>query len=259
MQEPSRKSASARAPALPYGLKVIPQHVAVVMDGNGRWARQRLLPRIEGHRRGVESVRTVVRTAGEIGVKYLTLYAFSSENWSRPKIEVGALMRLLEHFLKSEITELNRNNVRLETIGRIEDLPARVLRQLERVREATAGNTGLKLVLALSYGSRREIAMAARAIARQVALGQISPEEVNEALLASHLDTRDMPDPDLLIRTSGEMRVSNFLLWQISYAEFVVSPVLWPDFGREEFLEALREFGRRQRRFGRVESTPVST
>jgi undecaprenyl diphosphate synthase len=259
MQESSRKSASARAPVVPHGLKVVPRHVAVVMDGNGRWARQRLLPRIEGHRRGVESVRTVVRTAGEIGVEYLTLYAFSSENWSRPKMEVSALMRLLEHFLKSEIAELNRNNVRLETIGRIEDLPERVLRQLERARAATAGNTGLRLVLALSYGSRREIAAAARQIARQGAHGQISPEDVNETLLASHLDTRDMPDPDLLIRTSGEMRVSNFLLWQISYAEFVVSPVLWPDFGREEFLEALREFGRRQRRFGRVESASVST
>lgn len=222
------------------------------MDGNGRWAKGRMLARIRGHRRGVESVRTTVRTAGEIGVQYLTLYAFSQENWTRPKSEVEALMRLLEAYLRDEVGELNENNVQLHAVGQIEDLPARVRKQLDETRKATAGNTGMKLILALSYGARREITMAVRQIAREVARGIISPEDVNETLVASHLYTRDYPDPDLLIRTSGELRVSNFLLWQISYAEFVVSPVMWPDFGKEQFLDAIREFSRRQRRFGGV-------
>ncbi len=237
-----------------HGLGSVPRHIAVIMDGNGRWAKGRMLARIRGHRRGVESVRTVVRTAGEIGVQYLTLYAFSQENWSRPKSEVEALMRLLEDFLKNEIGELNENNVQLHSIGQIEDLPVRVRKQLDLTRKATSGNTGLKLVLALSYGARREITLAAQQIAREVARGLISPEDVNETLLASHLYTRDYPDPDLIIRTSGELRLSNFLLWQISYAEFVVSPVLWPDFGKEQFLDAVREYGQRQRRFGGVAS-----
>ncbi len=240
----------------PHELKSVPRHVAVIMDGNGRWARQRTLPRIDGHRRGVEAVRAVVRAAGDIGVKYLTLYAFSQENWSRPKAEVEALMRLLEHFLKNEIGELNKNNVQLHAIGRLEDLPARVLRQLKLTQEATAANTGLKLILALSYGARQEIATAAREIARAAVGGRISIEDINEELVASRLSTRDYPDPDLLIRTSGEMRLSNFLLWQITYAEIVVSPVLWPDFGREDFLEAIRLYGDRHRRFGRVAQAP---
>jgi len=236
-------------------LTIIPRHIAIIMDGNGRWAKKRTLGRIHGHRRGVESVRDVVRTAGEIGVEYLTLYAFSQENWNRPSNEVKALMRLLEEFLKNEIQELNENNVRLHAIGQIEDLPERVRRQLSLTQKATSANTGLILILALSYGARREITAAARRIAREVAEGRLSPDKIDEALLASHLYTREYPDPDLLIRTSGEMRVSNFLLWQISYAEFVISPVLWPDFRKEQFLDAVREYGNRQRRFGKVAAT----
>jgi undecaprenyl diphosphate synthase len=235
-----------------YDLKSIPRHVAIVMDGNGRWAKQRTFARIQGHRNGVESVRAVVRTAGEIGVEYLTLYAFSQENWSRPKAEVEALMHLLENFLKSEISELNDNNVQLHAIGQLDDLPPRVRKQLEASQKATASNTGLKLILALSYGARREITSAIRDIAEKVAQGSLAPTEVNEALVSSHLYTKDYPDPDLLIRTSGELRVSNFLLWQISYAEFVVSSVLWPDFRKEHFLDAIREYGMRDRRFGKV-------
>jgi undecaprenyl diphosphate synthase len=236
----------------PHDLERIPRHVAIIMDGNGRWARKRMFARIQGHRRGVESVRAVVRTSGEIGVEYLTLYAFSQENWKRPQREIDALMKLLESFLKTEVGELNENNVQLHTIGQIEDLPANVRRQLEKTRQATAGNTGLKLILALSYGSRQEILRAVRSIISEVQEGKLDEKAVNEEVLASHLDTRDYPDPDLLIRTSGEMRISNFLLWQISYSELVISPVLWPDFGKKEYLEALREYGRRDRRFGGV-------
>lgn len=235
-----------------HGLTSIPRHIAIIMDGNGRWARQRTLARIRGHRQGVESVRTVVRVAGEIGVEYLTLYAFSQENWSRPKTEVESLMRLLENFLKNEINELNENDTQLHAIGQLDDLPPRVRRQLEISQKATAGNKGLKLILALSYGARREITLAARQIAREVAMGRIAPEDINETLFSHHLYTRDYPDPDLLIRTSGELRISNFLLWQISYAEFVISPMLWPDFRKEHFLDAIREYGQRQRRFGGV-------
>jgi undecaprenyl diphosphate synthase len=222
------------------------------MDGNGRWAKERSFARIQGHRRGVESVRATVRTSGEIGVEYLTLYAFSQENWSRPPSEVKALMLLLEDFLKSEIDELNENNVQLHTIGQLDRLPPRVRRQLDQTRRATQANTGLKLVLALNYGARQEILQAARRIAQAAVEGRIRPEEVDEAAFARHLDTKEYPDPDLLIRTSGEMRVSNFLLWQISYAEFVVSPVLWPDFRKEHLLDAVREYGRRHRRFGGI-------
>ncbi|MCC7519576.1 MAG: isoprenyl transferase [Verrucomicrobiae bacterium] len=237
-------------------MKEIPRHVAVIMDGNGRWARQRMLNRIEGHRRGIESVRAVVRTAGELGIAYLTLYAFSKENWKRPKVETATLMHLLGTFLRREIGELNRNKVRLKAIGVLEDLPPKVLRQFRATEAATAKNTGLTLILALSYGARDEITRAAREIAAEAVAGRIAPASVDEKTVARHLDTAGVPDPDLLIRTSGELRVSNFLLWQISYAEFVVSPTLWPDFRREQFLDALREFGRRHRRFGGVESLP---
>lgn len=222
------------------------------MDGNGRWAKERSLPRIEGHRRGVESVRAVVRTAGEAGVGFLTLYAFSQENWSRPRLEVQALMRLLGQFLKSEIRELQENNVQLHAIGNLDDLPGGVRRVLDGARRETSGNTGLRLILALSYGSRQEIVRAVRLMAAEAREGRLDPEKVDEACVAAHLYTKDYPDPDLLIRTSDEMRISNFLLWQISYAELVVTPVLWPDFGREHFLEALREYGRRHRRFGGI-------
>lgn len=230
----------------------LPTHIAVIMDGNGRWAKQRHLPRVEGHRVGVESVRAVLRACGEFGVKYLTLYAFSVENWNRPQDEVDTLMKYLARYLKTEIAEMNKNNVRLEVIGQIYRLPEFVQDQLTRTQAALSKNTGLTLILALSYGGRTEIVEATRAIADKVKTGQIDPAEINEQIISQHLYTRHIPDPDLLIRTSGEMRVSNFLLWQISYAEFVVTPTLWPDFRRPQLIDALEEYARRHRRFGGV-------
>jgi len=230
----------------------LPAHVAIIMDGNGRWAKQRHLPRVEGHRHGVESVRAVVRAAGEVGIKYLTLYAFSVENWNRPKDEVDTLMKYLARFLKGEIGELNRNNVSLAVIGQIYRLPEFVQDQLRKTQEALAKNNGLTLILALSYGGRTEIVEAVRSIAAKVKQGRLEPAEINEKVFAEHLYTRHWPDPDLLIRTSGELRVSNFLLWQISYSELVVTPTLWPDFRRPQFFEALEEYTRRHRRFGSV-------
>jgi len=231
-------------------LASLPAHVAIIMDGNGRWAKQRHLPRVEGHRNGVESVRTVVRAAGEIGIKYLTLYAFSVENWNRPKDEVDTLMRYLARYLKTEIGELNKSNVRLDAIGQIYRLPEFVQDQLQKTKAALSRNNGLTLILALSYGGRTEIVEAVRSIATEVKEGRIEAAEINEEVLASYLYTRNIPDPDLLIRTSGEMRVSNFLLWQISYAELVVTPTLWPDFRKAQFFSALEEYARRHRRFG---------
>ncbi len=230
----------------------LPTHVAVIMDGNGRWAKQRGLPRVEGHRNGVESVRTIVRSAGELGIKFLTLYAFSVENWNRPKDEVDTLMKFLARFLKNEIGELNKSNVRLEAIGQIWRLPEFVQEQLEKTKAALAKNNGLTLILALSYGGRTEIVEATRAVADKVKSGQLDPAEITERVIADHLYTRHWPDPDLLIRTSGEVRVSNFLLWQISYAEFVVTETLWPDFRKAQFHAALEEYARRHRRFGGV-------
>ena len=222
------------------------------MDGNGRWAKARHLPRVEGHRQGAESVRTIVRAAGETGVKYLTLYAFSVENWSRPQEEVDTLMKYLARYLKNEIGELNRNNVRLEVIGQVYRLPEFVQEQLRKTSAALSRNNGLTLILALSYGGRTEIVEAIRAIAAKVQKGELEPAEITEQLVSQHLYTKHFPDPDLLIRTSGEMRVSNFLLWQISYAELVVTPTLWPDFRKLQFVEALEEYSRRHRRFGLV-------
>jgi undecaprenyl diphosphate synthase len=236
----------------PQAKATVPTHVAVIMDGNGRWAKERHLPRVEGHRHGVESVRAIVRAAGEAGVKYLTLYAFSVENWNRPKEEVDTLMRYLARFLKSEITELNRNNVRLEAIGQIYRLPEFVQEQLEKSKAALARNNGLTLILALSYGGRTEIVEAARSMAQKAKDGKLEPAEINELLVSQHLYTSPYPDPDLLIRTSGEMRLSNFLLWQISYAELVVTPTLWPDFRKPQFFEALEQYTQRHRRFGLV-------
>ncbi len=230
--------------------ELLPLHVAVIMDGNGRWAKERGLSRVEGHRQGAESARAVIKAASEVGVKYLTLYTFSMENWNRPKLEVDAIMRYLAHYLKVEAAELNKNNVRLEAIGQIHRLPERVQKQLAKTRKALSKNTGLTLVLALSYGSRSEIVDAARAIAAKAKSGELDPAEVDETLLSEHLHTSHLPDPDLLIRTSGEMRLSNFLLWQMSYAEMVVTPVLWPDFRKAEFFVALEEFTQRHRRFG---------
>ncbi len=230
----------------------LPQHVAVIMDGNGRWARERHLPRVEGHRRGAESAKTIIRTAGEVGIKYLTLYAFSVENWNRPKDEVAALMKYLIHYLKSETPDLNKNNVRLEAIGQIHRLPENVQEQLKKSIATLAKNNGLTLVLALSYGGRTEIVDAVRTIAREVKAGKLDPDAITEKTFSQHLYTRNYPDPDLLIRTSGEMRVSNFLLWQISYAELVITPTLWPDFRRPQFFAALDEYAKRHRRFGGV-------
>jgi len=230
----------------------LPTHVAIIMDGNGRWAKQRGLPRLEGHRKGVESVRAIVRACGELGIKYLTLYAFSVENWSRPKDEVDMLMKYLARFLRTEIAELSRSNVRLEAIGQIYRLPEFVQEQLRKTRQALAHNNGLTLVLALSYGGRAEIIEAVRGIAAKVKEGKLEPGEITEQAFAQHLYTRAYPDPDLLIRTSGEMRLSNFLLWQISYTELVVTPTLWPDFRKPQFFEALEEYTRRHRRFGAV-------
>jgi undecaprenyl diphosphate synthase len=230
----------------------LPTHVAIIMDGNGRWAKARHLPRVEGHRVGVESVRATVRTCGELGIKYLTLYAFSVENWNRPQDEVDTLMKYLARFLKSEIAELNKNNVRLEVIGQVYRLPEFVQEQLAKTQAALSKNTGLTLILALSYGGRTEIIEATRAIAEKVKSGELETAEITEQVISQHLYTRHFPDPDLLIRTSGEVRVSNFLLWQISYAEFVVTPTLWPDFRRTQLIEALEEYARRHRRFGGV-------
>lgn len=244
---------SAQQPQLSAQARAsLPAHVALIMDGNGRWARQRHLPRVDGHREGAESVRAVVRAAGEVGIKYLTLYAFSVENWSRPKEEVDTLMKYLARFLKNEISELQRYNVRLEAIGQIYRLPEFVQEQLAKTKAALARNTGLTLILALSYGGRTEIVEAIRAIATKAQQGELDPAEINEQTIAQHLYTKHVPDPDLLIRTSGEMRVSNFLLWQISYAELVVTPTLWPDFRKAQFFEALEEYARRHRRFGAV-------
>jgi undecaprenyl diphosphate synthase len=243
---------SATVHLSPEAKASLPQHVAIIMDGNGRWAKQRSLPRIEGHRQGAESARTIIRTAGELGIKYLTLYAFSAENWNRPKDEVDALMRYLIHYLKTETPELNKNNVRLEVIGQIYRLPENVQEHLKKSIATLSKNNGLTLVMALSYGSRIEIVDAVRGIAEKVKRGKLDPADINEQVFAQHLYTRNIPDPDLLIRTSGEMRVSNFLLWQISYAELVITPTLWPDFRKPQFFDALEEYARRHRRFGGV-------
>lgn len=228
----------------------IPRHIAIIMDGNGRWARERGLPRVRGHEEGAESVRAILRTCGEEGIEFLTLYAFSTENWKRPKSEVMALMKLLSFFLKKETPELNKQNVRLQAIGKLSDLPESCQRELRRAIEATAGNTGTTLILALSYSGRLEIIDGIKSLIREIELGHIDREMIDVEMFSKHLYTRDYPDPDLLIRTSGEMRISNFLLWQLSYTEIYVTQKLWPDFRREDLLAAVREYGNRQRRYG---------
>jgi undecaprenyl diphosphate synthase len=230
----------------------IPQHVAIIMDGNGRWAKQRGLPRIEGHRRGVEAVRTATYAARDLGVKMLTLYAFSAENWNRPKEEVGALMGLLELYLRKELETFVRDRVRLRTIGRIDGLPEGVQRSLAATIEKTKAFTDYTLVLALNYGSRTEMVDAARAYAAAVAAGHEKLNDASWEAVAKHLYTAGMPDPDLVIRTSGETRVSNFLLLQAAYAEFVFTPVLWPDFSKDDLAAAIAEFARRERRYGKT-------
>src|SRR5260370_30177413 len=228
----------------------LPRHVAIIMDGNGRWARERHLPRIEGHRAGADSARIIIRAAGELGLKYLTLYAFSVENWNRPKEEVDALMKYLIHYLKTETPELNKNNVRLEVIGQIYRLPEAVQEHLKKSIATLSKTNGLTLIMALSYGGRTEIVEAVRSIAKKVRAGDLDPADITEQIFAQHLYTHNLPDPDVLIRTSGEMRVSNFLLWQISYTELVVTQTLWPDFRKPQLCAALEEYMRRQRRFG---------
>lgn len=230
----------------------LPSHVAIIMDGNGRWASRRGLPRIAGHKRGVETVVAVVTSARNLGIRVLTLYAFSTENWSRPRAEVEALMGLLREYLRSQLGRMLEGGVRLRAIGRIEGLPPVVREELAAAEAATAGNTAMTLQLALNYGGRQEIVDAARSIARDAAAGRLAPEEVDEELFSSRLYTSGLPDPDLVIRTSGEMRLSNFLLWQVSYAELYVTDVLWPDFDEAEFLRAVKAYQARERRFGGV-------
>jgi len=232
----------------------LPQHIAIIMDGNGRWAKKRGLMRTAGHRAGVKAVKKIVRIAGDIGLKYLTLFTFSTENWKRPKDEVSAIMRLLEETTKKELAELLENNVRLIATGNIENLPSRrravLLDAIERTRE----NTGLVLNLALSYSGRAEILQAIRDIGNDISSGKLDPERITDEIFATYLQTNGLPDPDLLIRTSGEMRISNFLLWQTAYTELYVTDVLWPDFKEEDFLTAIADYQRRERRFGMVSS-----
>jgi undecaprenyl diphosphate synthase len=232
----------------------MPAHVAIIMDGNGRWARQRLLNRVQGHEKGAETVRSIVRTSREIGISHLTLYAFSTENWQRPKIEVQALMKLLEHFLESEQKELVENDIRLNTIGETDRLTTGAREALARVIRLTKTNKAMTLHLALSYGSRSEIVRMVQLLAQKVRSGEIDPRDITEDLVSQHLYTGKLPDPDILIRTSGEMRISNFLLWQIAYTEIFVTPTLWPDFSREEFLGILKEYQQRDRRFGKIDA-----
>jgi undecaprenyl diphosphate synthase len=228
----------------------LPRHIAIIMDGNGRWARARGLPRIAGHRRGAEAVRRTLTAAGELGVPYLTLFGFSSENWKRPLDEVDDLMGLLRHYLRGEIAELHKNGVRLRVIGEIGRLSAEIVTLIDNAVALTRDNQGVNLTIALSYGGRAEIVAATRAVAAKVAAGCLAAEAVDEALIAGHLFTADLPDPDLLIRTSGEQRLSNFLLWQCAYAELVFTKTLWPDFGRGDLERAIADYCCRERRYG---------
>jgi len=220
------------------------------MDGNGRWAKERGLPRAEGHRAGAESIREVTEACIELGVKYLTLYAFSSENWNRPQNEVDGLMKLLDRFLDEKASELDKQNIRLQAIGDLDRLPAATRKRLDRIQEQTKNHQTMTLVLALSYGAREEITAAVRSIAKAVVAGEISLEEIDPELFSNHLYTKNIPDPDLLIRTSGEMRISNFLLWQISYSEIVIVKKMWPDFRQGDLFAAVEEYNKRHRRFG---------
>jgi undecaprenyl diphosphate synthase len=230
----------------------MPKHVAIIMDGNGRWAKKRLLNRIKGHEKGVQAVRTIVRTARKLHIPALTLYAFSTENWRRPQPEISGLMLLLRRFLEAERQTLMDNEIRLKTIGQIERLPEAVRDTLQAVINATGTNDKMDLNLALSYGARAEIVDMVKQIAVAAQKGRIDPMALTPEMVADHLYTRDMPDPDLLIRTSGEMRISNFLLWQIAYSEIFFTPTLWPDFGEDEFVEILKNYQNRERRFGAV-------
>jgi undecaprenyl diphosphate synthase len=230
--------------------KKLPVHVAVIMDGNGRWARQRGFARTSGHEKGVDAVKDTVEAAAELGIQYLTLYAFSTENWNRPKYEIDALMRILVNSLHREMKTLMDNRIRLMAIGDLKSLPSKSYRELNKALDQTSGNTGLTLILALSYSSRWELVEVARAIAKRVQQGEITTDSIDINTFISHLATASVPDPELLIRTSGEYRISNFLLWQIAYSELYFTQTLWPDFNREEFYRALIDYQNRERRFG---------
>ncbi len=232
--------------------KKLPSHIAVIMDGNGRWAKKRNLPRIWGHREGAKSVRETTETCAKLGIKYLTLYAFSTENWKRPKKEINFLMKLLEEYLEKEKETMLKNNIALEAIGDISKLPGPVRRKIASVKKATSKNSGMTLVLALNYGSRKEIINGVRKIAKEAACGKINPSKINEKNFKKYLYTKKIPDPDFLIRTSGEMRVSNYLLWQIAYSEIYVTKTLWPDCRKKQLRAALAEYGNRERRYGGV-------
>lgn len=241
------------------GISRLPEHVAVIMDGNGRWAQRRGMPRVLGHREGADSVRRVLRAAYRLGVRYLTLYAFSEQNWGRPEDEVTRLMELLLHHLRSEQPELLARGIRLRGMGSLERLPAGILAELRDFEARSAEHAEMTLTLALSYGGREELVHAARGLASQVAAGELAVEAIDEAAFARHLYLPDLPDPDLLIRSSGEQRISNFLLWQIAYAELYITDTLWPDFKEEELVQALRQYGSRQRRFGLTEGQLASS
>ena len=230
----------------------VPRHVAIIMDGNGRWARERMLPRPLGHRGGMKAVREVVEGAIEAGIEVLSLFAFSQENWQRPANDVSALMSLLEEYIQKEADELDEQGVQVRMLGELDRLTPPALKAVERVMAQTAHNTKMRLNLFISYGSRAELTRAARLIAEEVAAGRLTPDQVDEAAITSRLFTADCPDPDLLIRTSGEQRISNFMLWQVAYTELFISTVLWPDFGRRELYEAILDYQNRDRRFGRV-------
>ncbi len=239
----------------------LPRHVAIIMDGNGRWARKRGLPRIAGHRAGARTIREIVRLSGELGLEALTLYAFSTENWKRPQREIQLLMGLLRQYLRSEVEELLRNNVRLQTIGNTQELPPLIQKELQKAIQATAHSNGLILVLALSYSGRSDLLGAVRSIVNKVKRGQLVPAAIQEGTITRNLSTASLPEVDLLIRTSGEMRISNFLLWELAYSEFYVTSTLWPDFKSRHFITALRDFQRRKRRFGGIKNvlgSPIS-
>ncbi|MGI5989252.1 MAG: isoprenyl transferase [Lachnospiraceae bacterium] len=231
---------------------VIPCHVAIIMDGNGRWAKQRHMPRTYGHAAGAKNVKSVVRIADDIGIQYLTIYAFSTENWKRSAEEVSALMTLLKKYLRDYIGECNENNVRCRIIGRRDGLRQDLVDEIIGLEEATKANTGLQFTIAINYGGRDEITRAVQEIAREAKDGRLDPEAISEDTISAHLDTRDLPDPDLLIRTSGEERLSNYLPWQLAYTEFYFTDVYWPDFGRDDLIEAVRKYNQRERRFGGV-------
>lgn len=233
-------------------LNKVPKSIAIIMDGNGRWAKKRFLPRTAGHKAGVETIRTVLKECERLNIKYLTLYAFSTENWKRPKLEVDTLMNLLTTYLRNELASLHENNVKLTAVGDLEQLPSACIKELERAKEITKDNTGVNLNLALNYGGRNDIKNAVLDIVKDVQIGKIKIEDINEDAISSHLSTKYVPDPDLVIRTSGEQRLSNFLLWEVAYAEFYFTDIHWPDFDEKELQKAIYAYQKRDRRFGSI-------